>query len=118
VRVVGVFAPCLFADDVGQALWQRSLVTRSFVDSLQAVLDRDDAWWVRIPAQLDLFALIGRQVLASVGIAWDDQDDPCDHLRSHFTIHVSVTTPARCARLLDACRNTAPLPPHNPDTDW
>ena len=35
----------LFADDVGQALWQRSLVTRSFVDSLQAVLDRDDAWW-------------------------------------------------------------------------
>ncbi len=35
----------LFEDDVGQALWRRSLASRSFVASLQAVLDRDDAHW-------------------------------------------------------------------------
>jgi hypothetical protein len=83
--------------------------------------DRDDAWWVRIPAQLDLFALVGRHVLAAVGIAWDaDHDDGCDPLRSPFPLHVGVTTPARCAHLLDACRRAdpAPTPASAASADW
>jgi penicillin G amidase len=35
----------VFADDAGEALWNRSLSTRTFIDSLQAVLARDDARW-------------------------------------------------------------------------
>jgi len=35
----------VFADDAGEALWKRSLATRTFQDSLQTVLAGDDARW-------------------------------------------------------------------------
>jgi penicillin G amidase len=35
----------VFADDVSEALWSRSLATRSFQDALEGVLARDDASW-------------------------------------------------------------------------
>jgi penicillin amidase len=35
----------IFLDDAGAELWDRSLATRSFQDSLEAVLARDDASW-------------------------------------------------------------------------
>jgi penicillin amidase len=38
-------ARALFMDDVGAALWERSLATRSFQDTLENVLARDDASW-------------------------------------------------------------------------
>jgi penicillin G amidase len=39
------FAQGLFMDDVGPALWQRGLSTRSFQDALEGVLARNDASW-------------------------------------------------------------------------
>ncbi len=38
-------ARAVFMDDTGEALWQRSLATRSFQDALEVVLARDDASW-------------------------------------------------------------------------
>jgi penicillin G amidase len=38
-------ARAVFLDDVGAALWERSLATRSFQDALEGVLERDDARW-------------------------------------------------------------------------
>ncbi|RZT93636.1 penicillin acylase family protein [Rivibacter subsaxonicus] len=35
----------VFADDVGEALYERQLANRSFRDALEAVLERDDASW-------------------------------------------------------------------------
>ena len=35
----------IFQDDAGDALWERSLATRSFQDALEGVLERDDASW-------------------------------------------------------------------------
>ena len=35
----------VFMDDVGDALWERSLATRSFQDALESVLLRNDASW-------------------------------------------------------------------------
>ena len=35
----------IFLDDAGQALWDRSLATRSFQDALEGVLQRDDTTW-------------------------------------------------------------------------
>ncbi len=35
----------LFADDAGEALWDKALASRSFQDTLEAVLARDDASW-------------------------------------------------------------------------
>ena len=35
----------IFQDDAGDALWDRSLATRSFQDALEGVLERDDASW-------------------------------------------------------------------------
>ena len=35
----------IFMDDVGAALWERSLASRSFQDALEGVLMRDDASW-------------------------------------------------------------------------
>ncbi len=35
----------VFADDVSEALWNRSLATRSFQDALEGVLERNDASW-------------------------------------------------------------------------
>lgn len=47
-------ARAVFMDDVGDALWDRSLATRSFQDALEVVLSRDDTSWCddqRTPAQ-------------------------------------------------------------------
>ena len=38
-------ARAVFLDDAGEALWARSLATRSFQDALEVVLERDDATW-------------------------------------------------------------------------
>ena len=38
-------AKAVFADDVTPVVWERSLATRSFQDSLEEVLARDDASW-------------------------------------------------------------------------
>ena len=35
----------IFADDIGEALWDRSMATRTMQDALEAVLARDDASW-------------------------------------------------------------------------
>jgi penicillin amidase len=35
----------VFADEVGEALYERSLASRSFRDALEGVLARNDAWW-------------------------------------------------------------------------
>lgn len=35
----------IFADDAGEALWEKSLAGRSFQDALEGVLARDDASW-------------------------------------------------------------------------
>ncbi len=35
----------LFADDAGEALWDKALASRSFQDALEGVLARDDASW-------------------------------------------------------------------------
>jgi penicillin amidase len=35
----------VFQDDVGDALWERSMATRTFQDALEAVLERDDGSW-------------------------------------------------------------------------
>jgi len=35
----------LFADEIGEPLFTRTLGSRSFRDALEAVLERDDAWW-------------------------------------------------------------------------
>jgi penicillin G amidase len=37
--------PALFADEVGAANWARSFGGRSFREALEAVLERNDAWW-------------------------------------------------------------------------
>ena len=39
------FARAVFLDDAGDALWERSLATRSFQDALDEVLARDDSSW-------------------------------------------------------------------------
>jgi penicillin amidase len=38
-------ARAVFMDDTGEALWERSLATRSFQDALEVVLARDDNRW-------------------------------------------------------------------------
>jgi penicillin amidase len=38
-------ARAIFADDAGEALWERSLAGRTFQDALEGVLARDDAAW-------------------------------------------------------------------------
>ena len=38
-------ARAVFMDDNGEALWERSLATRSFQDALEVVLARDDSSW-------------------------------------------------------------------------
>ncbi|ODV10429.1 MAG: penicillin amidase [Rubrivivax sp. SCN 70-15] len=38
-------ARAVFEDDVGSALWERSLATRSFLDALEGVLAHDDTSW-------------------------------------------------------------------------
>ncbi len=38
-------ARAIFADDAGEALWDKSLAGRSFQDALEGVLARDDATW-------------------------------------------------------------------------
>jgi penicillin amidase len=37
--------PALFADEVGAANWARAFGGRSFREALEAVLERNDAWW-------------------------------------------------------------------------
>ncbi len=35
----------VFADELGPALWERTVGGRSYRDALEGVLERDDAWW-------------------------------------------------------------------------
>ena len=67
-------ALAVFRDDTGDALWARSLATRSFQDALELVLDRDDSSWCddrRTPA----IETCAQQSGAALKLALDELQD-------------------------------------------
>ena len=62
----------IFADKVGQPLFERSLSGRSYRDALQGVLERDDAWWCGDKATPNVSQACASQADAALTRALDE----------------------------------------------